>query len=158
MIHAQTKKYEWDALEYDHQEKSTDWYWALGIIIVVGVVLCIISHNYLLAVLLAVGGSMIGYYANDKPKPVHVELSDRGIRLDQDLYTYDSMGNFWMHTDHKNRNRLTIITGRKVMPQTTVTLPDSVSATELRAYLMRFLEEKEIKPSIIELIAESVGL
>lgn len=158
MIHEATKKYEWDALEYEHLEKTTDWYWALGIIIVVGVILCIISKNYLFAVLLAFGGGMIGYYGNDKPKPVHVELSDRGVRLDNDLYTYETMGNFWMHTDHKNRKRLTIITGRKILPQTTVTLPDSIPATDIRNYLLTFLEEKEIKPSALDLLAESVGL
>jgi hypothetical protein len=158
MIHAQTKKYEWDALEYEHQEKSTDWYWALGIAIVVGTILCIISHNYLLAVLLVFGGFMIGYYADDKARHVHIELSDRGVKIDNDLYIYESMGHFWMYTDHKNRNRITIITGRKIMPQTTLTLPETIPATEIRDYLLQFLEEKEIKPSIIDLLSESIGL
>jgi len=44
------------------------------------------------------------------------------------------------------------------MPQTTVTLPASIPATEIRTYLLAFLEEKEIKPSVIDLLAESVGL
>lgn len=101
---------------------------------------------------------MIGYYGNDKPKPVHVELSDRGIKLDHDLYTYETMGNFWMYTDHKNRNRMTLITGRQILPQVTITLPDSVPATEIRQYLMQFLEEKEIKPSVMDMLAETVGL
>lgn len=158
MIHAQTKKYEWDAFEYEHQEKSADWYWALGIIVIVGCILCIISHNYLFAVLLAFGGGMIGYYGNEKPRPVHVELSDMGIKLDQDMYIYETMGNFWMYTDHRNHHRITFITGRKIMPQTTVTLPDSIPATEIRTYLLNFLEEKELKPNVIDLLAESVGL
>ena len=158
MIHEATKKYEWEALESEHQEKPVDWYWALGIIVVVGTILCIISKNYLFGVLLVFGGIMIGYYANDKPKPVRVELSDRGVRLDNDLYTYDTMGNFWIYTDHKNRNRLAIITGRKIMPQVVLTLPESPSPLEIRTYLSQFLEEKEIKPSFIDLLAESVGL
>ena len=158
MIHDATKQYEWDAMEYEHQEKSTDWYWALGIIVIIGAVLCIISHNYLFAVLLIFGGIMIGYYGNDRPKPVHVELSERGMKLDENLYTYETMGNFWMYTDHKDRNRLTVITGRKVLPQTTLTLPENIPAVEIRSYLSEFLEEKEIKPSVLDLLAESVGL
>lgn len=158
MIHAETKKYEWDALEYEHQEKPVDWYWALGIIVVVGAVLCIIGDNYLLAILLVIGGIMLGYYGNDKPRPTHVEISERGIKLDKNLYSYESMGNFWMHTDHKNRKCLTIITGRKIMPQTTLVLSEDISAPELRNYLMKFLKEQEIKPSIINLLAESLGL
>ncbi len=158
MIHEATKKYEWDALEYDHLEKTTDWYWALGIIVVVGTILCIIAHNYLLALVLVMGGGMIGYYANEKPRPIHVELSERGMKLDQNLYTYDTMGNFWMHTDHKNRKRLTVITGRKILPQTSLTLPDTIPPVELREYLSQYLEEKEIKPSLMDILAESVGL
>jgi hypothetical protein len=158
MIHAETKQFEWDALEYEHQEKTTDWYWALGIIVVIGCVLCIISKNYLFAVLIAFGGGMIGYYGNEKPRPVHVEISERGVKIDYDLYPYESMGNFWMYTDHKNRDRLILITGRKIMPQVIVTLPDSISHTEIRTYLLRFLQEKEIKPSVLDLLAESVGL
>jgi hypothetical protein len=158
MIHEQTKKYEWDAIEFAHKEKSTDWYWALGIAIVTGCVLAIIAHNYLLAVLLILGGLLLGFYANDKPHPVHVELSERGIRMNKDLYTYETLKSFWMYQDRQNNNRLMIVTGRPVMPQRIVTLSETTSPNELRAYLLRYLEEKETKQSIIDILAEAIGV
>jgi hypothetical protein len=158
MIHDETKKYEWDAIEFAHREKSTDWYWGLGIAIVTGCILSIIAHNYLLALLLVVGGALLGFYANDRPHPVHVELSQRGIKMGKDLYTYETLKSFWMYQDQQNQNKLIIVTGRPVMPQRIVTLPAEISPMELRNYLLKGLTEKETKPSIIDTLADAIGV
>ena len=158
IIHEQTKKFEWDAMEVDHREKTTDWYWILGILVVVSCVLCLISKNYLLAILIVLGGILIAFYANDRPVAVHVEVSEHGIKLNEYLYTFATMKSFWIYVDHKKRNRLSIITGRAVMPERIVTLPDDTEAKTIRQFLLRFMEEKETKPSLIDLIADSVGL
>lgn len=158
MIHDETKKYEWDAVEFEHREKSTDWYWGLGIAVVAGCIICLISQNYLLAVLLLLGGVLLGFYANDKPHPVHVELSARGIKIDNDLYTHETMQSFWIYSDHRDRKRIILTTGRSVMPQRIITMPEDIPANNIRQYLLAFLEEKETKPSLIDLIAETIGV
>ncbi|KKW40533.1 MAG: hypothetical protein UY91_C0041G0006 [Parcubacteria group bacterium GW2011_GWB1_55_9] len=48
---AQDVLLEWKGREYDHNPKSADWYWALGIIAVAATVAAILFGNYLLAVL-----------------------------------------------------------------------------------------------------------
>lgn len=157
MIHDQTKHYEWDAVEFAHREKSTDWYWGLGIAVVTGCVLTIIAHNYLLAVLLFIGGLLLGFYANDRPRQVHIELSERGVKIDKSLYTYETLKSFWIYQDQQKQNKLIIVTGRPVMPQRIVTLPIETSPLEIRNYLLKGLEEKESKPSIIDILAEAIG-
>lgn len=158
MIHDQTKQYSWEGVEHEHMEKTTDWYWGLGIVIVTGIIIAIISGNYLLAVLLLLGGIMLGIYANDKPHPVTVEISERGIKLNKDLYLYETMESFWMYQDHKQRNQIIIVTGRKVLPQRIISLPETIPATEIRNYLLKFITEKESKPNMIDVMAESFGL
>ena len=158
MIHDQTKKYAWQGMEHEHMEKTTDWYWGLGIVVITGVIIAIISKNYLLAVLLVMGGIMLGFYANDKPEPVTVELSERGVKLNKDLYIYETIQSFWMYQDHKKRDQLLIVTGRKILPQRIITLPENIPATEIRNYLLQFIEEKESKPTMIDILAESFGL
>jgi hypothetical protein len=158
MIHDQTKQFTWDGVEHEHLEKNTDWYWGLAIVIVTGMIIAIISKNYLLAVLLLMGGVMLGLYANDRPEPVHVEVSERGIKLNDDLYIYETMQSFWMYRDHKNRDQIVLVTGRKIMPQRIISLPESIPALEIRRYLMEHLEEKESKPTMIDIIADSFGL
>jgi hypothetical protein len=158
MIHEETKKYSWEATEFEHREKSVDWYWALGIATVTGIILSVIGHNYFLAILLALGGLMLGFYANDKPRPVHVELSSRGIKLNEDLYTHETLQSFWIYTDHRGRKQLIIVTGRPVLPQRIVTLPSDIPANIIRQYLMAFVEEKETRPSAVDILAESIGV
>lgn len=158
MIHEETKKFSWEAAEFEHREKSVDWYWALGIATVTGIILSVIGHNYFLAILLALGGLMLGFYANDKPRPVHVELSSRGIKLNEDLYTHETLQSFWIYTDHRNRKQLIIVTGRPVLPQRIVTMPADIPANTIRQYLMAFVEEKETRPSSVDIIAETLGV
>ncbi|NBV42507.1 hypothetical protein EBR96_07045 [bacterium] len=158
MIHDQTTQYTWEGAEYEHLEKTTDWYWGLGIVVVTGIVIAIISKNYLMVILLAVGGIMLAIYANDRPDPVHVEISERGIKLNQELYLFETIQSFWMYRDHKNHDQIIIVTGRKIMPQRIVSLPDDIPATELRSFLLRFITEKEAKPTIIDTLAGSFGL
>ncbi len=158
MIHEATKKFTWDAIEVEHAPKSVDWYWALGIAIAAGVILSIIAHNYLLAVLLLLGGVMIGWHAGDVPEPVRVEVSERGVKLGRDLYPHELIKSFWMYTDAKGRNRLLLITGRAVMPERVLSIAPDINAIELREYLMKFIKEVESYPSAITSLAESLGL
>jgi hypothetical protein len=158
MIHDQTKQYSWEGSEHEHLEKTTDWYWGLGIVIVTGVVIALLSSNYLLAILLILGGIMLGFYANDRPHPVHVELSARGIKLNKDLYTYETITSFWMYNDHKQRDQIIIMTGRKILPQRIISLPNDIPAVDIRNYLLQFIDEKESKPHGIDIVAESFGL
>ncbi len=158
MIHDQTKHFSWDGSTHEHLEKTTDWYWGLGIVIVTGIAIAIISKNYLLAILLAMGGVMLGIYANDRPSPIHVEMSEHGIKLNKDLYLYETIESFWMYRDHRNRDQLLIITGSKILPQRIVSLPSDVSTTEIRTFLLDYIPEKETKPVALDILASSIGL
>ena len=158
IIHEQTKAYEWDAIEFNHQPKSKDWYWALAIAVIAGCVLAIISKNDLLAVLLFAGGILIGFSAGRPHPGVHIAISERGISMNEQLYPYESIDSFWMYRDHRKANRIIITTARAVMPLRSVTLPDDIDATEIREFLLNFIPEKQTKPSSIDLIAESLGL
>jgi hypothetical protein len=104
------------------------------------------------------GGVMLGMYANDKPEPVTVEISERGIKLNNDLYIHETIQSFWMYQDHHKQNQLLIVTGRKILPQRIISIPETISPTELRNYLMEHLEEKESKPTMVDVLAESFGL
>jgi hypothetical protein len=46
------EKLSWSALEYEEKIRSSDWFWALGIIVVTSSVAAIIFGNYFFATLL----------------------------------------------------------------------------------------------------------
>ena len=61
---------EWEGREYDHNPKSADWYWALGIIAVAATVASVLFGNYLLAVLVIVAAIALALHAAKRP-PLH---------------------------------------------------------------------------------------
>lgn len=158
MIHNQTKLFNWEGTEHDHLEKTTDWYWGLGIVIVTGIIIAILSKNYLFAIILAIGGIMLGLYANDKPHVISIEVSEHGIKFNNDMYTFETIKSFWIYTDVTDTNRIIIETGRTILPQRIVSIPATVPILEMRKYLLRFIEEKETKKKLIDVFSDSLGL
>lgn len=158
IIHEKTKIFEWSATEVEHREKTNDWYWGLGVAVIAGCVLSLLASNYLLAVLLAVGGIMLGIYGNDKPRPVHIEISERGVVLNGNLYLFKSMKSFWIFRDRRGRDRLVLVTGRQVLPTHILTFGEGIDPITVRLFLLKHLEEKETKESIVDLIAEMIGM
>ena len=80
------EKLEWSALEYEDKERSPDWFWALGIIIVTSSLASIIYSNYFFAALLVLSGILLGFFAKKKPDTVLYELNEKGLKIRTRFY------------------------------------------------------------------------
>ena len=67
---AQNVILEWQGREYDHSLKGADWYWALGIVAIAGVVASVLFGNYLLALLIIIAAVSLALHAAQEP-PMH---------------------------------------------------------------------------------------
>lgn len=91
----------WEGQEYEHNPKSADWYWALGIVAVAGVVATILFSNYLFAFLLIVAAATIAVHTAKQP-PVHTfRLVDQGLLIGDDLHPFNEMLSFSVMEDIK---------------------------------------------------------
>lgn len=95
----ESNKIEWSALEYEDKERGSDWYFALGIIVVAGSVASIIFGNYFFAGLLVLGGLLLGFFAKKKPDTIYYELGEKGLRMQNRIYPYDSIKSFYIETE-----------------------------------------------------------
>ena len=66
----QQSQLEWRAFEHEHIHKSSDWFWALGIIAIAGAVTAIIFNNILFAIIILVGAFTLSVHAVKKPNLV----------------------------------------------------------------------------------------
>src|SRR5512138_1931804 len=89
----------WSALEYEEKERSRDWFWALGIIVATSAIASIIFENYFFATLIVLGGTLLGFFALKKPDTVVYELNDKGLKIRDRLYPYESIKAFWVQVD-----------------------------------------------------------
>ena len=89
----------WSALEYEEKERSQDWFWALGVIVLTSSIASIIFANYFFALLLIIAGALLAFFAMKKPDIITYELNERGLKIHNRLYTYDSIKAFWVQAD-----------------------------------------------------------
>jgi hypothetical protein len=95
------EKLEWSAPEYEDKERGSDWFWALGIIVVAGSAASIIYSNYFFAVILILGGILLRFFAIKKPAIVHYELGEKGLKIGENLYPYENIKSFCIHAEPK---------------------------------------------------------
>src|SRR5690348_12036472 len=89
---------EWSALEYEEKERSSDWFWALGIIVVTSSITAAIFGNYFFAALLLLSGVLLGFFAIKKPETVTYELNNQGLKVRTRTYLYPNIRSFWVQT------------------------------------------------------------
>ena len=77
---------QWSVVEYEEKERSADWFWALGIIIVAGSIAAIIFGDFFFAILLVVGGACLAMFAVRKPETITYELAAYLCRLFQQSF------------------------------------------------------------------------
>lgn len=85
------RSFVWEAPEHRHIEKSTDWYWALGIVAIAASVASIIFGNVLFGVIILLAAATMILMGHRHPRVIQYEVSARGIRIHNDLHPFTSL-------------------------------------------------------------------
>jgi hypothetical protein len=151
----------WSALEYEEKERSQDWFWALGIIVATSSIASIIFENYFFATLLVLGGLLLWWFAIKKPETVVYELNEKGLKIRDRLYPYESIKAFWVQVDFTPESNVKpmffIHSERAFMP--VLSLPINIDIAEDIHSIMTSKEiaEVEMKEHPSEKIMELLG-
>lgn len=145
-------KLSWTLLEYPEKEKNTDWFWALGIIIVAGATTAFIYHNYFFSVLLVIGGILIGFFAKKKPDMVDYELNMKGFQIKNRLFLYKEISTFYINKE--KGPTMMLKTNRFMFPVLSIPIEHN-HIYEIRNILLnQNIPEEEIKETLPEKIME----
>ena len=146
----------WSALEYEHRDRSNDWYWSLGIVGLGGAILAILLGNVLFALFIVIGSATLALHALRHPHMVTFQINDRGIVVDGSLFPYQTLESYDIH-EHLHSARLIVKSQKLVMPYLTIPLED-VTADQIRVALAGKIPEVEVPPSLSEKLMEVFGL
>ena len=146
----------WRAPTHEKEGRSTDWYWALGIIGVCGAVVSVLLGDVLFGIIVAVGALFLGILAAREPREHDVHLSGRGVLVDDELYHWESLQSFWMD-EARSAPRLFITTGALLHPHLVLPVHEPADPQEVYDYVSHFLPEEE-SHSLGTLAAEVLGL
>jgi hypothetical protein len=152
---------EWSALEYEEKERNADWFWALGVIVVTSAATAIIYGNYFFAVLLVLGGLLLGFFANKKPDVVFYQLDENGLKIGNRLYSFENIKAFWVQmelaTKAETEPTLFIKAERLFMPIISIPIENDLAKNIRNTMLAKNIPEEEMRESPSEKIMESLG-
>src|SRR3989344_2844020 len=98
-----TFKIEWDAHEYEHKERSPDWFWAVGIISVSVAIASVIFDNIIFGLLVIIGAFTLSLFAKRPPSTLHVVVDEKGITRGKIRYPHSTLESFWIDTEHPHK-------------------------------------------------------
>lgn len=149
--------FEWEAPEYEHHERSNDWYWAMGIMVVALLVVAFFIESILFGLLVLLSGFSLGLYGARKPLTVSFGIGPRGVRISDKVYFFEDLKSFWVRYDPPYTKELVIESKKAVMPHVTIPLSDT-DPVAVRQYLLKFLPEEKIEESLITTVGRLLKL
>ncbi|MCX6786251.1 MAG: hypothetical protein NTU85_00265 [Candidatus Kaiserbacteria bacterium] len=149
---------EWDGREYDHNPKSTDWYYALGIIAAAGIIALILFGEYLIAFLVMVAAATIALHAAKHPHLHHFQLVEQGLIIGEELHPFERMISFSFLEDSENElpPLLSIKNESWLSPHLVIPL-EGVDSDIVYAFFLQHVDEDEHRHTLIDLVAAWLG-
>lgn len=149
-------RFEWEAHEYEHKERSQDWFWAMGILSVAIAAAVAIFGNVIFAIFILVAVFSLALFVNRPPENIRVVVDERGITRDRILYPYSTLESFWIDVDHSHP-KIFVASEKIFLPLIVIPIGRDVDLEELHEALSQFLREKPLTLPWVEKILEFLG-
>ena len=149
---------EWKGREYDHNPKSADWYWTLGIIAVAGTIAAALFGNYLLAFLILIATLTLALHAAKEPSLHRFRLVEQGLVIGDELHLFEKMISFSVLEDIGGElpPMISIKTESWLSPHLIVPL-EGVDVDIVYNYFLQHVDEDEHRHTFTDLVAAWLG-
>jgi hypothetical protein len=149
------REFNWMAHEYVYYEKSSNWYWILGIVTITLVIIAFLLNNLLFAIFILLAGGTLVLYGSKKPEILQFSATTTGVKVKNFLYPYQTLDFFWI--DETGLEPILILEPKKrVSNQILIPLGDT-EPQALREFLDAYIPEDYIERTWAQKIMEEVG-
>jgi hypothetical protein len=150
-----TFKIEWDGHEYEHKERSQDWFWAVGVVAVALAIVAIIFSDVIFAILILLSAFSLSLFINRPPETVHVVLNEKGITIGKVQYQFSTLHSFWIDEEHPHQ-KILLRSQKLLMPLITVPIGTG-DIDRIQKTLVRFIPEEFHRTPVVEKLLEYLG-
>ena len=149
----------WHNHEYEHREKTRDWFWAVGIITLSAFIIALLFDNYILSILIVLAGFCMIIFGNKEPRHVRFEINGAGILIDNVLYPFGTLHSFWVeNNDHLELpSKLFIRSKKTLVALIRIPLIWEVDPEQVRAHLLEHIPEEEHQESLSHYLMHYLG-
>ena len=141
---------EWEAPEYNHYEKGSDWYWWVGLATVVLLGFALWQRSFLFGVLVLLGWFTVILYASRHPRIINFAITERGILIEDRLYPWHELKSFWIFYNPPLRREISLESNRTLMPYIKIPLAEELDPSKIKDAIKKFLQEVEQQESLID--------
>jgi hypothetical protein len=145
----------WQSPEHYHTEKSSDWYWAVGIITLALTAVAIIFGNIITAIFIIVAVAVLVMHVSHPAKVHTVEINDRGILIEKIFYPFLDLESFCV--PHDEFPPKLIVKSRKTFMPLLVVYIDDVDPEEVREVMLRYIAETQHHEHFLKHLLERFG-
>lgn len=147
---------EWDAREYEHKERSADWFWAVWIVVFAIVTVSVIFGNVIFAILILIATFTLSLFINREPDNIHVIVDEKGITKGRLHYPYQSLHSFWIDNEHPHK-KILLRSRKSFLPLIIVPLGEEIDTERLARKLTHYLDEGYQSLPFLERVLEYLG-
>ena len=149
------ERIEWQAPEYTHKERSTDWFWYVGLGVLVLSIAAIWFHNYVFAIFILISGVSLIMFNIRHPQIMTFAIDNDGLMVGKDIHPWNKIKGFRVK-DNDTDPKLLVITSRHFMPIYAIPLLPNISK-EVKEALLKVASEVEIEESRSALFMDKIG-
>ena len=145
----------WKTVEFEKKDRHPDWLWTVGLVSVLGAVLCFFYGNIFFGIFLIIAGAVVILYALRDPKELDVTIDETGVKINEIFFDYKAIPSFWLDESGKEDKLLLLVKGSFV-PMLSVNLV-GVKAQDIRELLSKFTKEEEMRESRTVALFDRLG-
>lgn len=147
----------WSAPEYHHKERTIDWFWGLGIVVVAGSVASVLLGNFFFAIFIIISGGLLWHFSVTKPEVLSIDIKEDGIYVNKDFFRIDKIKGFDIHGEEGAGGILILDIDRNFSPILTLPIDKGVSLGMLEQILVSSIERKEMQEPFTHAIMDKLG-
>lgn len=151
-----TKSIYWEAPEHTHIEKTSNWYWSLGIIALTGAIASIILGNVLFGIIILLGAFTMFLTGNKLPRIIPYEVSVHGVIVDNELHPYVALDSYFLDETNTVNPQL-IVKPKKLFTQLIIAPVPVEYVDHIEDILRPRLPEEHLEEPIAHKILEFFG-